>query len=62
MYRIKLIVQGNPVYYAPGQWDGVWFTHSPGDAKTYKLARNAHKIVAGYPTDGVWSTAVVEPI
>jgi len=60
-YRIKLTISGMPAYYAPGQWDGAWFTRDATEAKIYKLARNAKKIVAEYPTDSVWATAIVEP-
>lgn len=61
-YRIKLQISGRDAYYSPGQWDGCWFTRDPGEAKTYKLERNARKLVAEYPTDSVWATAVVEPV
>lgn len=48
LHVIVLTIGGRDAYVARegATFDGSWFTRDIGEAKTYKLARNAHKRIA----------------
>lgn len=52
VYVIALTIGGQIAYLAnernglPTTWDGCWFTRDIGEAKTYKLERNAEKRIS----------------
>ena len=52
LHVIILTIGGHDAYVARdgATFDGSWFTRDIGEAKTYKLARNAEKRIAEYGT------------